>query len=170
MLLILFPEWGDSSFLAAALLSYHLEIIFFSYCITVCFYLFDYYMSLGELCMWLVRQFPGHKHHRGVVLLWFEVNFPPSRLALPAFTASQAGMFICPPSDCRVERWPLPQGSDRSPVWDPASPILSQLTARITGLFPPRCAELPLLIKQAHSATFLAFFMCRLLPFFHMHG
>lgn len=116
------------------------------------------------VCVRVVKQFPGHKHALEVALLWFEVSLPVGPLSshsrpgrhvyLPPFRLVCAGLALSPG------------------VWLQSSfeSILFQLTASITCLLSPHYAGLPLLIKQAHNTTFLAFFMCRLLSPFHMHG
>lgn len=121
-------------------------------------------VSLWELWVWVVKQFPGHKHTLEVALLWFEVSLPVG----PFSSHSRLGRHVYLPPFRLVCA-----GLASSPgVWLQSSfeSILSQLTASITCLLSPHYAGLPLLIKQAHNTTFLAFFMCRLLSPFHMHG
>lgn len=174
MLLILFPEWADSLVLAAALLSYCLEMLWVFYpAFTISDYLHHHGVSYCPIsgCIWVricpstefcvcVRQFPGRKHTREVALLWFEVSLPVGSLSAHSQPARHVYL---PPSRLVCVGLASAPG-----VWLQSSSesILYQLTASITCLLSPHYAGLPLLIKRAHNATFLAFFMCRLLSLF----
>lgn len=107
---------------------------------------------LQEVTVECVSCVSNHKHGSEEALLWLEVS-------------QHGGMFICPLHTGFWQTGLCSRGLT-AVKFSSSLFILSQLTASITCLVPPTLCWASFLIKQAHKATFLEFFMYKLLSVF----